>query len=195
MPNFKGGKKYKSGKGDETKADLHEINTSDRQMAGRVIKNLGDRNMLIYCNDGRERICHIRGGLRKKVAKIEVGDIVLISIRSMEEGSTMKDRGDILAKFEREVHGQLKKEIGINETLFLSVETMDSRQRAIGVKPEDDCGFDFDQESEDEGAGVDEATANTAREKRKDEEERKRASARNAKQEMSNTDDINIDDI
>ena len=198
MPNFKGGKKYKSGKGTETKADLHEINAEDGQMVGRVLKSLGDRNMLIYCNDGRERIAHIRGGLRKKVAKIEVGDVVLISLRSTEEGSALKDRGDILAKFERETHSQLKKQDGINPSLFLNIETWDTRQRAAGFKPEDDCGFEFDQESENEdeaAAALGGMTAEGAREKRKEVEEKKRAAARSTKQGIDGDGDINIDDI
>ncbi len=195
MPNMKGGKKYKSGKHAETKVEVHEINEDDGQMVGRVIKNLGDRNMMVYCNDGKERVSHIRGGLRKKVAKIEMGDIVLVSLRSMEKGSPLENRADILAKYERETHGILKKTNGINPSLFLTVETMDSRTRAAGG----DDGFEFDYGSggeEEEGAAGGAETAAAAREKRKEAEEKKRAAARSAKN--GGDDDggaINIDDI
>ncbi len=188
MPNLKGGKKYKSGKGVETKAEMHEINEADGQMVGRVLKGLGDRNMLLYCNDGKERIAHIRGGLRKKVAKIEIGDVVLFSIRSLDEGSAMKDRGDILAKYEREVHGQLKKLDGINPLLFVNVERGGS-----GTIQADEDGFEFDDgagEEEAEGGGAN--GDGSAQAKRKEAEERKRAVARDAKR---GDDDLNIDDI
>jgi translation initiation factor 1A len=194
MPNFKGGKKYKSGKHTETKVEIHEINEADGQMIGRVIKNLGDRNMMVYCNDGKERVSHIRGGLRKKTAKIEIGDIVLISLRSMDSGSPLENRGDILAKYERETHGQLKKMKEINPKIFLTVET-------TGTKVENDDGFEFDygsgdEKEDDEDDKDDPESAEKKREKRKEAEEKKRAAARSAKH--SADDDgggINIDDI
>ena len=187
MPNFKGGKKYKSGKGMETKADMHEINEADGQMVGRVLKGLGDRNMLLYCNDGKERIAHIRGGLRKKVARIEIGDVVLFSVRSLEEGSAMKDRGDILAKYEREVHGQLKKLPGINPSLFVNIERGGS-----GAVQADEDGFEFDYGSGEEEEGEGGEGDGAAREKRKEAEEKKRAAARDTKQ---LGDELNIDAI
>ena len=195
MPNFKGGKKYKSGKHTETKVEIHEINEADGQMIGRVIKNLGDRNMMVYCNDGKERVSHIRGGLRKKTAKIEIGDIVLISLRSMDSGSPLENRGDILAKYERETHGQLKKMKEINPKIFLTVET-------TGTKVENDDGFEFDygsgdEKEDDEDDKDDPESAEKKREKRKEAEEKKRAEARNVKQSAGDDDGggINIDDI
>jgi translation initiation factor 1A len=130
MPNLQGGKKYKSGKGgQDVKAELHEI--GDGQMVGRVIRNLGNRRMLIFCNDTRQRICKIRGSLRKKTAYINIGDIVLIGLR--EELATGKssstdisgERGDILAKYDPSIFGKLKKEEGVNPQLFLHLETME----------------------------------------------------------------------
>ena len=137
MPNLKGGKKYKAGKHSNTKAEFHEI--GDGQMVARVLKHLGDRNVLVYCNDGKERIAHIRGGLSKKKACIETGDLVLISLRGKEletdktdKTETKKetenkkeDRGDVLAKYEHEVWGQLKKMETINKNLFIQLEIMD----------------------------------------------------------------------
>jgi len=195
MPNFKGGKKYKSGKHTETKVEIHEINEADGQMIGRVIKNLGDRNMMVYCNDGKERVSHIRGGLRKKTAKIEIGDIVLISLRSIDPGSPLENRGDILAKYERETHGQLKKMKEINPKIFLTVET-------TGTKVENDDGFEFDygsgdEKEDDEDDKDDPESAEKKREKRKEAEEKKRAAARSVKQSAGDDDGggINIDDI
>ena len=202
---MKGGKKYKSGKHTETKIEIHEVNEADGQMIGRVIKNLGDRNMIVYCNDGNERVSHIRGGLRKKVAKIEIGDVVLISLRSMEEGSSLKNRADILAKYDRETHSQLKKTDGANPLLFMTIETMDSRTRVAikDMKPDEqvarakneyDDGFDFDYGSE--GESNNEETKEAAREKKKETEDKKRAAARTVKQTVvDDNGEINIDAI
>ena len=154
MPrNLTGGNKAKSGKNENMKAELHEIDESQGQMVGRIVKGLGDRNMLIYCNDGKERIAHIRGGLRKKVARLETGDIVLISLRGEAMGASqgrVLDKGDILAKYEREVYGQLKKIDGINPKIFNQLEIMDVNQRASGITAPDYCGFDMDGGEEDE---------------------------------------------
>ena len=55
-------------------------------MAARVLKHLGDRNIHVYCNDGKERIAHIRGGLSKKKATIgardKIGVAILVSVCS-----------------------------------------------------------------------------------------------------------------
>jgi translation initiation factor 1A len=197
MPNITGGKKYKSGKHDaNSKAELHEIDESQGQMIGRVIKGLGDRNMLIYCNDGKERIAHIRGGLRKKNTRIETGDIVLFSLRgdgmNASQGSVL-DRGDILAKYDREVFGQLKKQPGVNPRLFNQIEIMDAKQRASGAIPtENDVGFDFDNDSEDEdtGEGDDDELSKEEREKKKTSEELKRLAARSTKKNQEEIIDI-----
>jgi initiation factor 1A len=155
MPNFTGGKKYKSSKHGDGNAEFHEI--GDGQIVGRVIKNLGNRNVMVYCNDNKERMGHIRGGLRKKEARIEVGDLVLMSMRSegmrvMGEEADANNRCDILAKYEREVHGILKKTAGINKKLFTQLEKMDERSRAAAYKEgEEDFGFTFEgSDSEEE---------------------------------------------
>jgi translation initiation factor 1A len=184
MPNFQGGKKYKSSKQGESKADFHEID--DGQMVGRVIKILGNRNMLVFCNDGHERIAHIRGGLRKKNARIEIGDIILFSLRgdgmriAGDSSGNTKERGDILAKYERETHHQLKKMAGINPRLFTNIETMDLRQR---VAEPDDFGFTFDHDSESESEEEEGPTAESAeaRAERKKASDKKRAAARSNK--------------
>jgi translation initiation factor 1A len=196
MPNTTGGKKYKSGKGGVgTRAEFHEINEEDGQSVGRVIRVLGDRNMLLYCNDGKERIAHIRGGLRKKVAKIEVGDIVLWSIREPDAPGKV-GRGDILAKYEREVHNQLKKTAGVNPALFTQVETMDARQRAHGVTKDTEDGFvfeDSEEEEEEDDSDQDSDAAEKARLTKKAEAEKKRVAERKLKQGTTAGDGDNSD--
>jgi translation initiation factor 1A len=202
MPNVTGGKKYKSSKGNYgPRAEFHDINEEDGQSVGRVIRALGDRNMLLYCNDGKERIAHIRGGLRKKVAKIEVGDIVLWSIREPDAPGKI-GRGDILAKYEREVHNQLKKHPGINAALFTQMEVMDARQRAQGVTKETEDGYVFDDsedDAEDEEDSEDSEAADKARLAKKAEAEKKRVADRKLKQGATAGDgadsDVDIDAI
>ena len=183
MPNFKGGKKYKAGKNNDEKPDLHEI--GEGQMIGRIIKNLGDRNLMVYCNDGKERICHIRGSMTKKKCKLEIGDIILFSFRD-------EDRGDILAKYNREVYGQLKKEPGIQAKLFLSIESFDADKRATGNFTEDSFGFSFENESDSEQENQEEEGG---RELRKVTEEKKRQEERHIKGTVMSGDDIDIDAI
>lgn len=207
MPNFTGGKKYKSSKHGDSAPDFHEI--GDGQIVGRVIKNLGNRNVMVYCNDNKERMGHIRGGLRKKEARIEVGDLVLMSVRSdgmrvLGEEADATNRCDILAKYEREVHGILKKTAGVNKKLFTQLEKMDVRNRAVAYREgEEDFGFTFEaSDSEDEEVpeeGPDReailatrAARDEARARRRNEERAAKESGESAKE---RGDDIDIDAI
>lgn len=201
MPNFKGGKKYKSGKHTEVKLDFYEIDWSSGQSVGRILKPLGDRNMLVFCHDNKERICHIRGAI-KKSQRITVGDLVLISIRAQGMNATQttqKDKGDILVKYEREQHRQLKK-LGVNPSLFTNIEVLDERQRASGVNPqisEDGIEFDYGSDSVDSDSEEgDTSEEEKNREEKKQVEEAKRTTARTAKAMIVNEDDsVDIDAI
>ena len=109
-----------------------------------------------------------------------------------------QERGDILAKYDRDIHSQLKKMPGVNPILFQTVENWDSRQRAQGLRgiivPEDDCGVDFENDSEDDESL--ESTEAEEREKKKQVEEAKRTAARVVKKVTVNEDDsIDIDAI
>lgn len=132
MPNLKGGKNYKKMKHSQgAKPELHDI--GEGQMIGKVMRLLGDRQAQVYCNDNVERICKIRGKLRKKVW-IATGDIVLLSLREFSTiaeddddsdddiaqaaPSAKPSKGDILAKYDSEVYSKLKKVDGVNKKLF-----------------------------------------------------------------------------
>ena len=66
MPNLRGGKAYKKGK--KTANDKEEVvskflqREKDQEYA-RVIRMLGNRRGVCFCNDGKERTCKIRGAL------------------------------------------------------------------------------------------------------------------------------------
>jgi translation initiation factor 1A len=126
MPNLTGGKNYKKTKHSSEKAKF--IEAEDDQQYGRVIQVLGNRNTLVYCNDNVVRLCHIRGSIRKDMW-INVGDIVLISLRDFLHDKTDKyEKGDILTKYDRELYSKLKKDERINPKLFFTLETSDLNQ-------------------------------------------------------------------
>jgi len=193
MPNLKGGKKYRSGKHTDEKSEFHEI--SEGQSVGRVLKHLGDRNVLLYCNNGKECTAHIRGGLSKKKATIEIGDIVLYSNRGEELGSLSgsKARADIIAKYNHDTHHDLKKINGINPRIFMQLEradtaTLDKINNADEAF-EFDVGSDSDSDSESENEENEEE-----RRMKKLQEDANRSSARNTKYSQKE-EELNIDDI
>ncbi len=187
MPNLKGGKKYKSSKHANDKAEMHEIDRSEGQDIARVIKALGNCNMLLLCNDGKERLGHIRSGIKKK-CRIFTGDIVLYSNRTEGVGALTKpgemEKTDILAKFDQEHYSKLKKERGINAALFIARDISTDNQR------EGEDAYDFDGESDEE-----ETSEEKERVAAKKESERKIATARNAKQTQVEGDELDIDAI
>jgi hypothetical protein len=100
----------------------------------------------------------------KKREWIEPGDVVLISQRELvNKDSSDYNRGDVLAKYPIEQLSKLRREKGVNEKLFMKLETMDGMNLTeVGVdktndkkiKDADDCGFEFDRGSDDEdGSG------------------------------------------
>jgi translation initiation factor 1A len=146
MPNKVGGKNYKKGKHQD---DPKVYERLPGQMYGRVLKLLGGCNAMVFCNDNKERLCHIRGNMRRKVW-IEVGDIVLLSLRDLSDGGdpTFVERGDICAKYDQRVIYKLQsKDKTINPKLFTTVESNDlyggARQGGY-VPDEDGFGFEFD---------------------------------------------------
>jgi len=140
-PNKKGGKNYKKGKHTDDEPIVYDLLPG--QMYGRILKLLGGCNVLVYCNDNRERLCHIRGNMRKKVW-LSTGDIVLISLREMG----VEDRGDICAKYDQKIIYKLReKDKTINEKLFTLIEKTDGGATKSGNIPanEDDFGFVFEE--------------------------------------------------
>ncbi len=93
MPNLKGGKNYKKAKGGDDGPAF--IERADDQLYGRVIKNLGNCNMIVYCNDNKRRFCHIRGAIRKRVW-MNPGDVVLVSVRNLRRWKMVKWSAGIL---------------------------------------------------------------------------------------------------
>lgn len=157
-PNKKGGKNYKKGKHGDDEPIVYE--RLEGQMYGRVVKLVGGCNALIYCNDNKERLCHIRGNMRKRVW-LSSGDIVLISLRDLDQSDNNNnnnnnalskiEKGDICAKYDQRVIYKLReKDKTINEKLFTIIEKTDGiGQKSKGI-PDDTDGFIFDGEDESE---------------------------------------------
>lgn len=163
MPNKKGGKGYKKGKGDEVALEFIDI--QEGQYMARAIRLLGSRNVLCYCDDNVLRICHICRNMKKYRVWVETGDVVLISLRHFSDVDTKTiKRGDIIAKYAPEQLRLLKKEGKVNERLFMKLEDRGVMIDAVGedmtdetmiVDAKEDDLFDYDDE-DDEASGSEE---------------------------------------
>ena len=77
----------------ESKRDLVQKDASQLQEYAQIQSKLGDCRFKLTCYDGIERIARLCGGMRKK-ARLDVGNIVLISIREFDEA-----KADIIHKY------------------------------------------------------------------------------------------------
>jgi initiation factor 1A len=128
MPNQTGGKNYKKGKHTSASQKPVMIDRQGDQQYARVIKMLGNCNLLVYCNDNKVRLSHIRGALRKR-CPIHVGDILLISLRDFETYEPGElEKSDIVAKYPVDLLSKLRKQNDINPKLFLALEERDVAQ-------------------------------------------------------------------
>lgn len=169
MPNRTGGKNYKKSKQTGSIVKPFIDRQPDQQYA-RILRNLGGRNMLVYSNDNKVRLCHICGAM-KKFNWLAVGDLVLISLRDFEKkpepGSKEYEKGDIVAKYDSEHLGKLKKLPDINPKLFMQLETVDGKILAeIGTKEQSKMMLP----GEDDSGGI-EFDRSNAKEENEDEEE------------------------
>jgi len=88
----KGGKNRRRGKNEgEEKREL--VTKEDGQEYASVVRMLGNGHLDAYCFDGVQRLCHIRGKMRKKVW-VNTGDIILISLREFQDG-----KADVILKY------------------------------------------------------------------------------------------------
>jgi translation initiation factor 1A len=71
---------------------------------GVAVKLLGFDRILVRCQDGHERLCRIRGKIKRRVW-IREGDIVLVSPWDFQSDS----KGDIIWRYTRAQADQLRK--------------------------------------------------------------------------------------
>ena len=71
---------------------------------GIAVKLLGFDRVLVKCQDGRERLCRIRGKMKRRVW-IRTGDVVLVSPWDFQSDK----RGDIIWRYTRSQAELLRK--------------------------------------------------------------------------------------
>ena len=88
----KGGKKFRKGKhAVGVKKPL--IFKEDGQEYAKILKILGNCRVHTLCMDGKERIAHIRGAMRKRVW-ISKDDTVLVGLRDFQD-----EKADVIHKY------------------------------------------------------------------------------------------------
>jgi initiation factor 1A len=80
----KGGKNRRRGKNDSEATKRELTFKEDGQEYAQVTRMLGNGRLEAFCFDGVNRLCHIRGKLRKRVW-IGVGDIILLGLREFQD--------------------------------------------------------------------------------------------------------------
>jgi translation initiation factor 1A len=113
----KGGKNRKRGKNEGDTDDKRElVYKEDGQEYAQVIRMLGNGRLEAQCIDGKKRLCHIRGKMRKKVW-VATGDVVLLGLRDYQD-----DKADVIMKYTADEarvlkqYGELPENIRINDT-------------------------------------------------------------------------------
>ena len=87
VKNNTGGNKHKKKKKvTEVIHDRELTLKTDGQEYGQVTKLLGNCRFDVDCLDGKSRLCHVRGVLRKKKVFVKLGDLVIASLRDFEDG-------------------------------------------------------------------------------------------------------------
>jgi translation initiation factor 1A len=82
---------------------------SEYDVLGIAMKMLGSERILVKCQDGKERLCRIRGKLKRRVW-VREGDVVLVSPWDFQSDK----RGDIFWRYRKNQvewlrnHGYLK---------------------------------------------------------------------------------------
>lgn len=99
----------------------------DEQCYGYVQKLLGDSRCSVLCDDNVERLCVIRGKMKKKIW-IKLNDLVLVSLRDFED-----KKADIIHKYKDEEKNILENNNHLD--IFKKKNSMDQE--------EDNIIFDF----------------------------------------------------
>lgn len=84
--------KNKANRDDWNKIKIPEAN----DVIGIVKKMLGGDRLLVSCQDGHERLCRIRGKMKRRMW-VRVGDIVLVSPWDFQSD----ERGDVIWRYKR----------------------------------------------------------------------------------------------
>ena len=152
----KGGKNRRRGKNENEREKRELIFKEDGQEYAQVSKMLGNGRLEAVCFDGKKRLCHIRGKLRKKVW-INAQDIILIGLRDYQD-----DKADVIMKYTSEearnlkAYGELPESAQISDTVEFGDDmddniTFDETGNGVGGDEEvAPTGKDLDDEEIDD---------------------------------------------
>jgi len=133
----KGGKNRRRGKNDSEATKRELTFKEDGQEYAQVTRMLGNGRLEAFCFDGVNRLCHIRGKLRKRVW-IGVGDIILLGLREFQD-----QKADIILKYDGDEARSLKAYGELPETVQINAGTEMLEGEEFG-----DDNFDFDEDAE-----------------------------------------------
>lgn len=139
MPQKKGGKK-KNGKDSESNEKRQITIKGEMEEYGKIMKNLGDRRLIVILPDSSEILARIPGRFRKR-CWISIGDIVLINRRDFQE-----DKVDIIHKYNNDETTKLLKK-GEIPAFFLDAEATRDEDVDFSITIEEenkDDEIDFD---------------------------------------------------
>jgi len=133
----KGGKNRRRGKNDSEATKRELTFKEDGQEYAQVTRMLGNGRLEAFCFDGVNRLCHIRGKLRKRVW-IGVGDIILLGLREFQD-----QKADIILKYDGDEARSLKAYGELPETVQINAGTEMLEGEEFG-----DDNFDFDEDAD-----------------------------------------------
>uniref|UniRef100_A0A7S3BRY8 Eukaryotic translation initiation factor 4C n=1 Tax=Haptolina ericina TaxID=156174 RepID=A0A7S3BRY8_9EUKA len=135
----KGGKNRRRGKNDSEATKRELTFKEDGQEYAQVTRMLGNGRLEAFCFDGVNRLCHIRGKLRKRVW-IGVGDIILLGLREFQD-----QKADIILKYDGDEARSLKAYGELPETVQINAGTEMLEGEEFG-----DDNFDFDEDADND---------------------------------------------
>jgi len=112
---------------------------TEGQEYARVLKMLGDCRVEAYCFDGANRICTIRGKMRKKVW-IRPDDIILVGLRDYQD-----DKADIIAKYTEDEARKLKANGEIPDSVKFGNEEDDEEEETFFEFVDEDKDIDLEE--------------------------------------------------
>lgn len=91
--------KKKGGKRTESTRKREVVFKEEGQVYGRAMAMLGNGRLRAKCDDGVERLCKIRGSMRRREF-VHVGDLVLVALRDFggQQQQTAEDEDDDTSK-------------------------------------------------------------------------------------------------
>ncbi|KAK0426685.1 hypothetical protein QR680_009845 [Steinernema hermaphroditum] len=146
----KGGKNRRRGKNENDVLKREIIFKEEGQAYAQVIKMLGNGRLTAFCFDGKSRLCHIRGKLRKKVW-INTGDIILADVilkYNPDEARVLKTKGELPENAKLNEGGDDQDEGGV-EFADMGLDFEDEKNDQIEL-PSDDSEEESEEEEEEE---------------------------------------------